>query len=170
MGIFSKRTPPKNTRLNVGICWSGSNTLIEHYRRSVDLEELVSLLMLPVNFHVLQKQIKPEEKIKLDSLGINYYDDIAKDFNDTASLIEHMDLVITIDTSVAHLSATLNKNTWVLIPFVPDWRWGLDRKDCLWYSTASLYRQTIARSWVEPLNNIIKDLTKLIAARSVLSE
>ena len=168
--IWNKKTPPKNTRLNLGICWSGSNTLIEHYRRSVDLKELETLLMLPVNFHVLQKQIKPEEKIKLDSLGINYYDDMIKDFNDTASLIEHMDLVITIDTSVAHLASSLNKATWIMIPFVPDWRWGINRIDCPWYPTAKLHRQTIASSWVEPLNNIIKDLTKLIAARSVLSE
>jgi Tfp pilus assembly protein PilF len=159
--IWNKRTPPKNTRLNVGICWSGSNTLIEHYRRSVDHEELDSLLMLPVNFHVLQKQINPEEKIKLDSLGINYYDDMIKDFNDTASLIEHMDLVITIDTSVAHLASSLNKPTWIMIPFVPDWRWGINRIDCPWYPTAKLYRQTIASSWVEPLNNIIKDLQNL---------
>jgi hypothetical protein len=68
------------------------------------------------------------------------------------------------------IAATLNKNTWILIPFVPDWRWGLDRNDCPWYSTASLYRQTIPSSWAEPLNNIIKDLTKLIVARTVLSE
>jgi ADP-heptose:LPS heptosyltransferase len=79
-----------------------------------------------------------------------------------------MDLVVTIDTSVAHLSATLNKNTWVLLPHAPDWRWGLDRKDCPWYSTASLYRQTLPSSWLEPLTEITKDLTKLIKEKSAL--
>ncbi len=165
--VFSKRVHKKNNLLNVGICWSGSNTLLEHYKRSIDLEIIKPLLELPVNFHVIQKEIKADEKNILESLNINYYDDIIHNFFDTASLIHCIDLVITIDTSVAHLSATLNKNTWVLIPFVPDWRWGLDRKDCPWYSTASLYRQTIPSSWVEPLNNIINDLTKLIELRGL---
>jgi hypothetical protein len=168
--VFSKRVHQKNNLLNVGICWSGSDTLVENYKRTIELEVIKPLLKFPVNFHVVQKEIKPDEKLILESLDINCYDDIIHNFFDTASLIHCMDLVITIDTSVAHLSATLNKNTWVLIPFVPDWRWGLERKDCPWYSTASLYRQTLPSSWIEPLNNIIKDLTKLIAARSVLSE
>jgi hypothetical protein len=168
--VFSKRVHQKNNLLNIGICWSGSDTLVENYKRSIELEVIKPLLKFPVNFHVVQKEIKPDEKLILESLDINCYDDIIHNFFDTASLIGCMDLVITIDTSVAHLSATLNKNTWVLLPYVPDWRWGLDRKDCPWYSTASLYRQTIASSWVEPLNNIIKDLTKLIAAKSVLRE
>jgi hypothetical protein len=168
--VFSKRAHKKNNLLNIGICWSGSDSLVEHYKRSIDLEIIKHLLELPANFHVVQKEIKPDEKNILESLSVNCYDDIIHNFFDTASLIDCMDLVITIDTSVAHLSATLNKNTWILIPFVPDWRWGLDRNDCPWYSTASLYRQTIPSSWAEPLNNIIKDLTKLIVARTVLSE
>ena len=167
---FYKRAHKKNNLLNIGVCWSGSDTLVENYKRSIDFEIIKHLLELPGNFHVVQKEIKPDEKNILESLGVNCYDDIIHSFLDTASLIGCMDLVITIDTSVAHLSATLNKNTWILIPFVPDWRWGLDRNDCPWYSTASLYRQTIPSSWTEPLKNIIKDLTTLIAARSVLSE
>jgi hypothetical protein len=166
--VFSKRVHQKNNLLNVGICWSGSDTLVENYKRSVDLEIIKPLLELPVNFHVVQKEIKPDEKNILEALGINCHEDIIHNFFDTASLIDCMDLVITIDTSVAHLSATLNKNTWVLLPYVPDWRWGLDRKDCPWYSSASLYRQKLPSSWLEPLNEIIKDLTKLIRIRSAL--
>jgi Tfp pilus assembly protein PilF/ADP-heptose:LPS heptosyltransferase len=166
--VFSKRVHKKNNLLNVGICWSGSNTLVEHYKRSIDLEIIKPLLELQVNFHVVQKEVKPDEKNILEGLGVNCCDNIITNFFDTASLIECMDLVITIDTSVAHLSATLNKNTWVLLPYVPDWRWGLDRKDCPWYSTASLYRQTLPSSWLEPLNEITKDLTKLIKERSAL--
>ena len=168
--VFFKRVQQKNNLLNVGICWSGSDTLVENYKRTIELEVIKPLLKFPVNFHVVQKEIKSDEKNILEGLGINCHDDIIHNFFNTASLIDCMDLVITIDTSVAHLSATLNKNTWVLIPFVPDWRWGLDRNDCPWYSKASLYRQTIPSSWVKPLNNITKDLTKLIAARSALRE
>jgi hypothetical protein len=168
--VFYKRVHQKNNLLNVGICWSGSDTLVENYKRSVDLEIIKPLLELPVNFHAVQKEIKPDEKNILEGLGVNCHDDIIHNFFDTASLIDCMDLVITIDTSIAHLSATLNKNTWVLLPYVPDWRWGLDRKDCPWYSSVSLYRQTLPSSWIEPLNNVINDLTKLIAAIGVLSE
>jgi hypothetical protein len=165
---FYKRAHKKNNRLNIGICWSGSDTLGDHYKRSIDLQIIKSLLELPVNFHVIQKKIKLYEKNILEGLGVNCHDDIIHNFFDTASLIDCMDLVVTIDTSVAHLSATLNKKTWVLLPYVPDWRWGLDRKDCPWYSTASLYRQALPSSWIEPLNNVIKDLTNLIKERSVL--
>jgi tetratricopeptide (TPR) repeat protein len=163
---FYKRAHEKNNYLNVGICWSGSDTLGDHYKRSVDLQIIKPLFELPVNFHVIQKEIKSDEKNILEGLGVNCHDDIIHNFFDTASLIDCMDHVISIDTSVAHLSATLNKNTWVLLPYVPDWRWGLDRKDCPWYSTASLYRQTLPGSWLEPLNEIKKDLTKLIKERS----
>ena len=166
--VFYKRTHQKNNHLNVGICWFGSDTLGDHYKRSIDLQIIKPLLELPVNFHVIQKEIKADEKNILEGLGVNCHDDIIHNFFDTASLIDCMDLVITVDTSVAHLSATLNKNTWVLLPYVPDWRWGLDRKDCPWYPTASLYRQTLPSSWLEPLNEIIKDLTKLIRVRSAL--
>ena len=166
--VFYKRVCQKNNLLNVGICWFGSDTLGDHYKRSIDLQIIKPLLELPVNFHVVQKEIKLEERNALEDLGVNCHDDIIHNFFDTASLIDCMDLVVTIDTSVAHLSATLNKNTWVLLPHVPDWRWGLDRKDCPWYSTASLYRQTLPGSWLEPLNEITKDLTKLIKERSAL--
>ena len=166
--VFFKRVHKKNNLLNIGICWSGSDTLVGHYKRSIDLHIIKPLLELHVNFHVVQKEIKPDEKTLLESLDVNCYDDIIHNFFDTASLIDCMDLVITIDTSVVHLSATLNKNTWVLLPHVPDWRWGLDRKGCPWYSTVSLYRQTLPSSWLEPLNEITKDLTKLIKERSAL--
>ena len=160
--ILNKNIHSKNAFLNIGICWSGSNTLIENHMRSIGLEILEPLLNLPVNFHVIQKHIRPEEKFSLDRLGIRYYDHVIKDFYDTASLINLMDLVITIDTSTAHLASSLNKKTWILLPYVPDWRWGIDRNHCPWYSTASLYRQTIVCSWTEPLNRIINDLTRLI--------
>ena len=166
--VFYKRVCQKNNLLNVGICWFGSDTLGDHYKRSINLQIIKPLLELPVNFHVVQKEIKLEERNTLQDLGVNCHDDIIHNFFDTASLIDCMDLVITIDTSVAHLSATLNKNTWVLLPYVPDWRWGLGRKDCPWYSSASLYRQTLPGSWLEPLNEITKDLTKLIKERGAL--
>ena len=70
-----------------------------------------------------------------------------KDFSDTAALAANMDLVIAVDTSVAHLAGALAKPVWILLPFVPDWRWLLDRDDSPWYPTARLFRQDDSRRW-----------------------
>jgi ADP-heptose:LPS heptosyltransferase len=70
-----------------------------------------------------------------------------KDFSDTAALIENLDLVVAVDTSVAHLAGALGKPVWVLLPFMPDWRWLLDRDDSPWYPTARLFRQDEGRAW-----------------------
>jgi hypothetical protein len=70
-----------------------------------------------------------------------------KDFSDTAALAANLDLVIAVDTSVAHLAGALAKPVWVLLPFVPDWRWLLDRDDSPWYPTARLFRQDDSRRW-----------------------
>ena len=69
-----------------------------------------------------------------------------------------MDLVISVDTSVAHLSAALGQPTWVLLPFVPDWRWMLNRQDSPWYPTMRLYRQAAQRDWSQVLAEVARDL------------
>ena len=68
-------------------------------------------------------------------------------FSDTAALISRLDLVISVDTSVAHLAGALGRPVWILLPYRPDWRWLLDREDCPWYPTARLFRQTDTREW-----------------------
>jgi len=70
-----------------------------------------------------------------------------KDFADTAALIENLDLVISVDTVVAHLAGALAKPVWTLLPVVPDWRWLLDREDCPWYPTMRLFRQSSPGDW-----------------------
>jgi ADP-heptose:LPS heptosyltransferase len=83
------------------------------------------------------------------------------DFSDTAALIECMDLVISVDTSVAHLAGALGKPTWVLLPFVPDWRWMLEREDSPWYPSMKLYRQPSSGDWDSVLERVRADLTIL---------
>ena len=70
-----------------------------------------------------------------------------KSYADTAALIANLDLVISVDTSVAHLAGALAKPVWILLPFIPDWRWLLDRDDSPWYPTARLFRQDETRGW-----------------------
>ena len=76
------------------------------------------------------------------------------DFADTAGLIENLDLVISVDTSVAHLAGALGKPVWVLLPFAPDWRWLLERSDSPWYAGARLFRQPEAGKWREVLREV----------------
>ncbi len=72
-----------------------------------------------------------------------------QDFADTAAAMQQLDLIITVDTAVAHLAGALGKPVWVLLPFVPDWRWMLDREDSPWYPTMRLFRQSQAKDWSE---------------------
>jgi ADP-heptose:LPS heptosyltransferase len=76
--------------------------------------------------------------------------------DDTAAIIENLDIVISVDTSVAHLSASMGKPTWILLPFVPDWRWLLNRNDSPWYKSVKLLRQEKRGNW----ELVIKDLNK----------
>ena len=95
-------------------------------------------------------------------IEIKYFGDALEDFTDTAALINCLDLVISVDTSVAHLAGTLGKLTWVLLPFSPDWRWLLDRDDTPWYQSVILYRQEKMRNWNSILEKVKSDLEKLV--------
>jgi ADP-heptose:LPS heptosyltransferase len=86
------------------------------------------------------------------------FSDDLHDLSDTAALCACMDLVISVDTAVAHLSAALGRNTWILLPFVPDWRWLLDREDSPWYPSVRLYRQESPGDWNTVLRRVGADL------------
>lgn len=83
------------------------------------------------------------------------------DMADTAALIGHLDLIVSVDTSVAHLAAALGKQTWVLLPFVPDWRWLLDRQDSPWYPTVRLFRQSEPGDWRSVMERVHGELSAL---------
>jgi ADP-heptose:LPS heptosyltransferase len=120
---------------------------------------LQSLFDLPDEFHCLQKEIREEDATFISSQkNIHTHTELLEDFSDTAALIDEMDLVISVDTSVAHLAGALGKETWILLPYVPDYRWMLDREDSPWYPTAKLFRQSIMGEW----NTVIDDISRLL--------
>ena len=80
------------------------------------------------------------------------------DYAETAALIANLDLVVTVDTSVAHLAGALGKPVWILLPHAPDWRWQLGRDDSPWYRSARLFRQATAGDWFGPLNRVAAEL------------
>jgi hypothetical protein len=144
--------------LKVGLAWAGSNAGDKQRSRSLRLFAPLAQVT-GVKFFSLQKG--PESwQAAAPPQGMQVHDFMprVRDFADLAGIIAHLDLVITIDTSVAHLAGAMGKNVWTLIPFVPDFRWMLDRTDTPWYPTMRLYRQKAANDWSEPIAEIATDL------------
>lgn len=129
-------------RLRVGLVWSGNPAHLNDHHRSVPLGTLAPVLGIDAHFVSLQKEPRPADKAVLASHPeiLDLTADIV-DFVDTAALICCLDLVITVDTSVAHLAGALGKPTWILLPFTPDYRWLLGRDDSPWYPSMRLFRQ-----------------------------
>ncbi len=92
------------------------------------------------------------------SCKLSLHNGFLSDFSNTAALIEEMDLVISVDTSVAHLAGALGKDVWILLPYMPDYRWMLDRDDTPWYPTAKLFRQSERGQWNGVINQIRNEL------------
>jgi ADP-heptose:LPS heptosyltransferase len=148
----------KKIKPRIGIVWSGDVKNKKDHVRSMKLDELVSRLPVYFEYISLQKEVREHDVANLKKYNIKHFGDQLHDFTDTASLIECMDLVISVDTSVAHLSASLGKETWILISFIPDFRWLLGRDDSPWYRSVSLYRQKNDRQWAPVLERMSTNL------------
>jgi len=162
VGRWQKKLGNK-TGSRIGITWSGAEKHNNDQSRSISLDEFLPLTELPnFEWHSLQKEYrKPDFEILKRRPAIRQHQHELVDFSDTAALIEYMDLVITVDTSIAHLTGAMAKPTWILIPFCPDWRWMLDRKDTPWYPTATLYRQSQIGDWRGVVDAVRWDLSQL---------
>lgn len=147
------------SRPRVGIVWSGNPHHKNDHNRSLLLQDILPFLPDKYEYISLQKEVRDIDKLTLDSNPhILNFAGYLNNFLDTAALIENVDLVISVDTSVAHLSGALGKKTFVLLPTVPDWRWLLDRQDSPWYPSLKLYRQTIIGDWDSVLHRLKLDL------------
>jgi len=143
-----------NTRLGkkylprVGLVWSSHSRAGDQDKKSISVEQFMGGLPAEkFDFFCLQKEYSEQDKITLQKLKVRFLGEDLHNLSDTAALIECMDLVISIDTSVAHLSAALGKPTWILLANVPDWRWHLNKSGSPWYPTATLFRQGRNRDW-----------------------
>jgi tetratricopeptide (TPR) repeat protein len=151
----------RKDRPRIGLVWSGNSQHRDDRKRSIELRELLPLLDVAATFVSVQKDTRADDKAVLAKRSdIIILGPLLDSFADTAALISHLDLIISVDTSVAHLAGALGRPVWVLLPFVCDWRWLLDRDDSPWYPTARLFRQTDSRSWsdvVEHLRTALHD-------------
>jgi len=122
----------------------------------VRFEQLTPLLAVEgVEFVSLQKGLAIQQTSA--SQMLDFASDL-RDFSDTAALIQNLDLVITVDTAVAHLAGAMGKAVWVLLPSMPDWRWMLDREDSPWYPTMRLFRQRDRGDWSAPIERMAREL------------
>ena len=136
--------------VRIGIVWAGHPSHKDDARRSIPLSLFASLKLVPgVKLYSLQKEKyakwtdeDPESVFEQD------FGPEISDFADTAAIMENLDLIISVDTSVVHLAGALGKNTWVLLPHSPDWRWMTERKDSPWYPTMKLFRQKDPGDWI----------------------
>jgi hypothetical protein len=136
------------TGLRIGLAWRGTATRSHDLRRSLPLPLLLAHLPRTHRYVSLQKEPTADDRQVLrEQPWIVDYTAELHDFSDTAALCECLDLVVSIDTSVAHVSAGLGRPTWMLLHYSPGWRWLLDRDDTPWYSSAVLYRQTGLDDW-----------------------
>nr|WP_315488470.1 tetratricopeptide repeat protein [uncultured Rhodoferax sp.] len=151
------------TRKRVGLAWSGNAKHGNDHNRSVPLSTLLQYLPDGFEYISLQKELRDsDQSILVNAKNIRHLGTELTDFSDTAALCELMDLVISVDTSIAHLAGALGKPLWVLLPHVPDWRWLLARGDSPWYPSASLYRQASPRDWGSALEKVNDGLNGLL--------
>jgi hypothetical protein len=152
-------------RLRVGICWAGSNIHLNDRNRSIPLERFATILVPGVDFVSLQRDVGMSEVAILSAHGVQQIGQEFSDFADTAAVVSMLDLVISVDTSVAHLAGAMAKAGAVLIPFAADFRWLLDRTDSPWYPTLRLFRQAAIGDWSGPLDRLRQELAAIAAKR-----
>ena len=152
----------ENHNLKIGIAWAGRPTHANDHNRSIDLKRFECLLGIG-NCEFFSLQVgKRRESIK--QYGYHHIiKDLGKqfaNFHHTALAILQLDLVISVDTAVAHLAGALGKEVWTLLPFVPDWRWMLDRSDSPWYPSMTLFRQKKVGDWDGVFQQLKFELTQ----------
>ena len=150
-------------RCRVGIIWSGNPAHKRDQNRSVPLSAFLPILDTDATFISLQKDVRPADAAVLGQRSdIVQFSDNLVDFSATAALMAQLDLIISVDTSTAHLAGALGHPVWILLPYLPDWRWLLDRDTSPWYPTARLFRQDETRAWEGVLVRVRQALSDFI--------
>jgi hypothetical protein len=153
--------------MKVGLCWVGSKSHKNDAMRSLPKESLIPLAAVEgVEWVSLARDAWTPE---LGRLGLPNGLEGCEDWLDTAHAIQGLDLVVTVDTAIAHLAGGVGVPTWILIAAVPDFRWMLDRSDTPLYRSVRLYRQTIAGQWGPVVERVAADLALEVQARRMIA-
>ena len=148
-GTGPRLTPSAGARLSIGLVWAGSPKNKNDRNRSAGFAPFLKLLSRAgIAFYSLQKGKAAAEPLELGGSGlITDLSGALDDFAETGAAIQQLDLIISVDTAVAHLAGALGRPCWLLLPFVPDWRWGVGRDDSPWYPHLHLFRQPRPGDW-----------------------
>ncbi|MGD0390491.1 MAG: tetratricopeptide repeat-containing glycosyltransferase family protein [Tepidisphaeraceae bacterium] len=166
-GRWQHRLAEHAPLVKVGLAWAGNPTHKNDRNRSIKLARLAALGQMPgARFFSLQKGAAAAET-KTPPAGMELVDWTAelKDFADTAALIANLDLVIAVDTAVVHLAGAMGKPVWTLLPYVPAWRWLLERQDSPWYPSMRLFRQPCIGDWDSVITRVVDALSLWIHVR-----
>ncbi len=147
----------------VGLVWAGNPRHAKDRERSIPLETLAPLFEVTAEFIGLNKEVRDRDRMALRHFPVRALGEQIADFADTAALIENLDLVITVDTAVAHLAGALAKPVWILLDTRADFRWMLDREDTPWYPTARLFRQATPGDWAAVIRRVARALDARLA-------
>jgi len=152
----------RKTKPRVGLVWSGNPQFHNDQKRSIMLPQFLPYLPDNCDYISLKKEVNDIDRIIFAAMTEwKHYEEELADFSDTAALCALMDVVVSVDTSVAHLSGALGKPTWLMLPFSPDWRWLLGRRDSPWYPGMRLYRQNEPGNWNDVFEDVRRDLLGL---------
>lgn len=158
---WQQRLGPK-TRLRVGFCWSGRRDTWINRHKGMPFADMLALIQRNPGYEWinLQCDCTEEEERELVQAGVTAYPGSIRTFADSAALIHHLDVVLAVDTAVAHLSGALGRPVWIMLSqFALDWRWLLNRDSSPWYSTATLFRQPTMGDWASVTNKVHKYLS-----------
>lgn len=159
---------PATRKPKIGLVWGGSPKHKRNLSRSLDFAQLSPLFELDCEFHCLQKALNEADDKGVDfPENLHFWTDQIDDFSDTAGLIAQMDLVISVDTSVAHLAAAMGKSTWILLSFHPDFRWGLGREESDWYRSVRLFRQGADLAWQPVIEQLVQQIANWRENKSI---
>ena len=147
----------------IGIIWSGNPDHLNDANRSIELKQFLDFLPENLTYYSLQKDVqKQDRKILSTAKNIRHFSDSLNDFSDTAAYASNLDLIITVDTGLAHLCGALGIKTWIVLPLNADWRWFRCRDDTPWYQSVSLFRQIVFGKWEDPFQNLREQLHEFL--------
>jgi tetratricopeptide (TPR) repeat protein len=154
----------KTASIRIGLVWSGRTASRNERKRAIPLQLLTTAFStVDVELVSLQKDVPVEDLHVLNhDKRVRGFRDSLKDFSETAALISNLDLVVSIDTAVAHLAGALGKPLWIVLPYAADWRWLLDRSDSPWYPSARLFRQLRQGDWANVIEELRCEIAELL--------
>jgi len=172
---FWKRKIANNNNIKIGICWQADvhndSSRLPIARRSIPLEKFFQLKNISgITFYSLQKHTGVEQLNKVPKdfplcFFKNDFDESHGSFMDTAAIMQHMDIIITVDTAIAHLAGALGRPVWLLLPYATDWRWINNRTDSPWYPTMHIFKQPAPFDWDSVIEQVNEKLQSIITLR-----